>query len=369
MYFDRFETAGAVLSIDLDQVAANWQALNQATPGANCAAVLKANAYGLGAVPVAKKLAATGCRVFFVAHIDEGIGIRKLLPTDCEVIVLHGAPPGGERVLREENLIPVLNSLPQLQAWSKLAQDSQRRLPALLHVDTGMARTGLAAQDVARLADTPGAWNGIDLRYVMSHLVSAEIQESPLNAAQRSEFARLRALLPAARASLANSSGIFLGSDFHYDLARPGAALYGVAPVKGQPNPMRPVLRLQAKVIQVRDIAAGTPVGYGATWTAARPARIATISAGYADGLLRSLSSRGVAYWQGQALPVVGIVSMDTITLDVSALPRHALQPGDPVDLLNEQQTVDTLAAQANTIGYEILTSLGNRYCRRYLNT
>lgn len=368
MSFDRFETAGAVLSIDLDRLAANWQTLDLATPGTNCAAVLKADAYGLGALPVARKLAATGCRVFFVAHIDEGIAIRKVLPGDCEVIVLHGAPPGGERVLREENLVPVLNSMQQLQAWRRLAQDGQRRLPALLHIDTGMARTGLSAQDVARLADTPGAWNGIDLRYVMSHLVAAEDQESPLNTAQRNEFERLRALLPAARGSLANSSGIFLGGDFHYDLARPGAALYGVAPVKGQPNPMLPVVRLQAKVIQVRDIAAGTPVGYGATWTATRPTRIATISAGYADGLLRSLSSRGVAYWQGQALPVVGIVSMDTITLDASALPRNALQPGDPVDLLNEQQSVDVLAAQANTIGYEILTSLGNRYCRRYLN-
>jgi alanine racemase len=206
--------------------------------------------------------------------------------------------------------------------------------------------------------------DGVELRYVMSHLACAEQQDHSLNAQQLTSFRAARRVLPTARASLANSSGI---SDYHFDLARPGAALYGVAPIAGAPNAMKPVVRLQGKVIQVRAIEAGTGVGYGMTWRAPSPPRIATVSIGYADGFLRSLSNRATAWFGDTQLPLIGTVSMDTVTLDVSDVPADALLPGSLIDLINNRHTVDTLAQEAGTIGYEILTNLGGRYFRNYV--
>ena len=222
-------------------------------------------------------------------------------------------------------------------------------------------------RELDTVAADPHRLDGIDLRYVMSHLACAEQQSHELNALQLANFRAARARLPAAPASFSNSSGVFLGPDYHFDLARPGAALYGVAPVAGQPNPLRSVVRLQARVIQVREIEAGARVGYGGRWTAPGPCRIATVSTGYADGFLRSLGNRAKAYRGGTALPVVGVVSMDTITLDVTGLPGQGLEPGELVDLIGEHNPVDAVAEAAGTIGYEILTSLGGRYFRTYL--
>lgn len=367
MIVDKFEHAGAVLSIDLDALADNWRLLQQRSGAAACAAVVKADAYGLGAGRVAPHLARAGCRAFFVAHLDEALSLRPLLPASCAVYVLHGVPPGAEADCLAGDAIPVLNSLAQVEAWRRLAGTAGRRLPALLQVDTGMARVGLAPAEVRRLATDPALLDGVEIRYVMSHLACAEEQGNPLNRVQLERFSALRELLPASAASLANSSGIFLGPDFHCQLTRPGAALYGVAPVAGQPNPMRPVIRLQGKVVQLREIDARTSVGYGASWVAPAPTRIATVAVGYADGFLRSLSSRASAWYMGVALPLVGKVSMDTITLDVSSLPADALHEGSLVDLINERHTIDRVAELAGTIGYEILTSLGQRYFRRYL--
>jgi alanine racemase len=361
------EHAGALLTIDLGAICANWRALRGQLASGSCAAVVKADAYGLGAAKVAPALSAAGCRDFFVAHLEEAIALRPLLPREAALYVLHGCPPGTEDACLAADAIPVLNGLQQVGAWSALARRKGRALPAILQVDTGMARLGLAPQELAMLADDPSRLDGITLRYVMSHLACAEQPDHPLNADQLERFRSARARLPATPASLANSSGIFLNSDYHFDLARPGAALYGVAPLADQPNPMRPVLRLQGKVIQLRDLTPGTPVGYGATWSAPAAARIATVAVGYADRYLRSLSNRTCAYFEGTALPLVGVVSMDTITLDVSALPESVLQPGTLVDLINERHPVDALARQAGTIGYEILTSLGGRYFRRYV--
>jgi alanine racemase len=230
-----------------------------------------------------------------------------------------------------------------------------------------MSRLGLSSQELAAVVEDQRRLDGIELRYVMSHLACAEQQDYSLNAQQLTLFQEARHVLPRAGASLANSSGVFLGPDYHFDLARPGAALYGVAPVAGAPNPMKQVVRLQGKVIQVRAIEAGTGVGYGVTWRAPSPRRIATVSVGYADGFLRSLSNRAVAWFDDTPLPLVGIISMDTITLDVSDLPADALQPDSLIDLINEWHTVDALAQEAGTIGYEILTSLGGRYFRQYV--
>jgi alanine racemase len=363
----RHASAGALLTVNLDAIRANYRLLREKLGGTACAAVVKADAYGLGADRVAPALAADGCTNFFTAHLDEAIALRPHVPTETEVFVLHGSPAGVEVDFVEHRVIPVVNSLEQIDAWAALARRLGRKLPAVVQVDTGMSRLGLSKHELDTVADDPGRLDGIDLRYVMSHLACAEQQSHELNALQLANFRAARARLPAAPASFSNSSGVFLGQDYHFDLARPGAALYGVAPVAGQPNPLRSVVRLQARVIQVREIEAGARVGYGGRWTAPGPARIATVSTGYADGFLRSLGNRAKAYFGDAALPVVGVVSMDTITLDATGLPGQGLEPGALVDLIGEHNPVDAVAEAAGTIGYEILTSLGGRYFRTYL--
>ncbi|MBC3917739.1 alanine racemase [Undibacterium sp. CY18W] len=361
--------AGAVLRIDLKAIRYNYRLLQGLLGKAKCGAAVKADAYGLGAIPVVQALYAEECRDFFVAHLEEGIALRQHLPADAAIYIMHGAPVGYDAELLEHNCIPVLNSLPQILAWRDLARQQQRRLPAIVQFDTGMARMGLSDAEVGLWQDDAGLTDGIDLLYAMSHLVSAEDQSSPVNHQQLQRFNDLRERIPACQglpASLANSSGIFLGSDFHFKLARPGAALYGVAPVAGQANPMRAVAHLQGSIIQTREIPAGTGVGYGASWRSSQTSRIATVAVGYADGWMRSLSNRGIAHIAGQAVPMVGNVSMDTITLDVSTVAAEHLLPGTLVDLISADNTVDQVAARAGTIGYEILTSLGARYERTY---
>lgn len=359
--------AGTVLTIDLEAIRDNFRLLRARANGAACAAVLKADAYGLGAVRVAPVLAEEGCRHFFVAHLDEGIALRPHLPPGAEIFVLHGPMPGTEPEFEHHRLVPVLNSTAQIAGWRSLAARTGRALPAVVQVDTGMSRLGLSPAEVDEGGGDPDFLRGIELRYLMSHLACAERQDHPMNARQLAAFHRARSRLPPCPASFANSSGIFLGSDFHFDLVRPGAALYGIAPVAGMANPMKAVVRLQARIIQVGFIEDGGHVGYGATYRAAGPRRIATVAVGYADGWLRSFSNRGCALAGGVRAPIAGIVSMDTCTLDVTDVdPRH-LQPGAHVDLISDEQPVDAIAAQAGTIAYEILTSLGHRYHRNYV--
>jgi alanine racemase len=360
--------AGAVLTIDLEAIRANYTLLCERLAPKPCAAVVKADAYGLGAIPVARALAQAGCRKFFVAHLDEAIALKPQLPSDRQVYVLHGIMPGAELDALAAGVIPVCNSLSQLAAWGSLGAERGQRLPACLQIDTGMSRLGLSHDDVDVLHAARSSLPGVFLHYIMSHLVAAEEPQNPLN---QEQLARLKAaipMLPAAPVTFANSSGVFLGREFHFDLGRPGAALYGVAPVAGAPNPMRPVVRLQGKIIQVRRIEAGTSVGYNATWRAARPSRIATVAVGYADGYLRSLSNRGEARIGEHAVPLVGRVSMDTITLDVTGVPESETAFGAMVDLIDKRHGVDDVARLAGTNGYEILTSLGGRYHREYLH-
>lgn len=358
------DASGATLIVDLAAIRENYRALRRRLGGTACAAVLKADAYGLGADCIAPILAAEGCRHFFVAHLEEGIALRPHVPEAAEVFVLHGLMPGCEDIALTHRLIPVLNSLEQVEGWTALARRLGRALPAVLQLDTGMSRMGLSPAELDRIVAEPRRLDGIALRLVMSHLACAERQDHPANSMQRLRFDVARRRLPQAPVSLANSSGIFLGPDFHYDLARPGAALYGLAPVAGAPNPLRPVVRLQARVVQLRSIATGDEVGYGLTWRAEGPRRIATVAVGYADGFPRSTG--GMAHLGDVALPVAGTVSMDSITLDVSALPESALRPGAVVDLIGPHRSVDAVAADAGTIGYEILTRLGRRFRRDY---
>jgi alanine racemase len=358
------DRADAVLEIDLQAIAGNWRALrDRLAPGASCAGVVKADAYGLGMSRVAPALAACGCRLFFVAQLDEGIALRALLP-DCEIAVLTGLMPGTNGDFVAHRLMPVLNDLGQIAAWRRVATDGQRR--AILHVDTGLARLGLPPDELARLAASPERLDGIELRAVMSHLACSEEPEHALNAQQLARFRDALAVLPRAPASLAASSGIFLGADYHFAIARPGAAVYGVNPQPGKPNPMAQVVRLKGKILQTRDIDTHHTVGYGATYRRDRPGRIATVSVGYADGWLRSLSNRGHAAIAGQLVPIVGRISMDLITLDVSGLDPLLTRPGEFAELIGPHAGIDAVGAEAGTSGYEMLTALGHRYLRVY---
>jgi alanine racemase len=324
--------------------------------------VVKANGYGLGATLVAKALMEEGCGTFFVAHVTEGIELERAIGRDVAIYILNGIPPGAEAQCAAAGLIPVINSIEQLEAWRANGRRLGRALPAALQIDSGMSRLGLAPSEVDAIAADPALLDGIDLKLVMSHLACADEPDSPANALQLSNFEVLRAKLPPAPASLANSSGIFLGNGFHFDLARPGAALYGVNPTPGKPNPMRQAVGIAAKIIQTRTLEEGAGVGYGHSYHAAIGARVATISLGYADGWPRHATLW--AFYDGVALPFVGRVSMDSIVIDISALPAGTLGAGDTVELIGAHQTVDDLATQAGTIGYEILTGLGNRFHR-----
>jgi alanine racemase len=344
----------AVLHVDLAAIVANWRDL-VALHGAPCAGVVKADGYGLGAAPVARALRAAGCTSFFVAHLTEGLALRAALGAGPDIIVLNGFPPGADG---DAALVPVLNHLGDVAAHA--AAGSR----AVLHLDTGMSRLGLDAKEQAALAQDRGRLAGLRLLFVMTHLACADEPGHPMNAAQRARFAAAAArIAPGVARSFANSAGIVLGEAFRSDLARPGCALYGINPTPGAPNPMRQVARVEAEILQVRQIAAGDTVGYGAAWQAPEPRRIATVAAGYADGYLRALSGRSFALLRGRAVPLIGRVSMDLTTFDVTDVPRAA--PGERLLLVGgDGNTPDDIAARCGTIGYEILTSLGARYHR-----
>jgi alanine racemase len=360
---------GAILTIDLAAIAENYRLLQEQARTAVCAAVVKADAYGLGAQEVAPVLAQAGCRQFFVAHLDEGIEVRRILGSGVTIAVLHGPLAGTEADFVAYDLVPVLNSLDQVSRWAATALSSGTKLPAVLQADTGMARFGLSESDICTLIDDQQRLGALDVRLLMSHLACADEPGHPANGMQLSLFRRIGRSSGHCRMSLAASSGIFLGSEYHFDLVRPGAALYGIAPQAGRSNPMHPVVRLQGKVMQIRDVPANTPVGYGHTAKTTAASRLATVAVGYADGILRSLSGRGGGWFNGRCLPIIGRVFMDSIILDATGLPPGSLLPGALVDLIGPAQDLDALARHAGTIGYELLTSLGARYHRQYIHS
>lgn len=358
--------AGALLTVDLEAIRANYRLLRATAGGAEVAGVMKADAYGLGMARVAPALVREGCRVFFTAHLDEGIRLRPLVPAASTIYVLHGPMPGTAADFIAHGLVPVLNDAGQVREWLAAGAQLGRRLPAAIQVDTGMSRMGLSPADLAGLGE-PAAWTaGLEPVLLMSHLACADVAGHPLNASQRARFETLRALFPGVPCSLANSSAVFLGADFRYDLVRPGAALYGINPQPGSPNPLRQAVSLQARIVQVRTVQDGDIVGYGARYVAQGTRRIATIGIGYADGWLRALTNSGHAFVDGVRVPVAGTVSMDSITLDVTDVPADRIAPGLAVELLGEHQHVDQVALEAGTIGYEVLTRLGSRFHRTY---
>lgn len=351
----------ALLDIDLTAVAANWRFLAGLNQG-ETAAVVKADAYGLGAAHVAPVLAGAGCKTFFTAHLAEAVALRAVLP-QARILVLNGLVPHAAADFIAHDLIPVLGSLAELALWRAAAVRLEHKLPAFLHLETGLNRLALPAKEFAALREDRTLLEGITVDTVMTHLAAAEAPEDVRNQRQLQDFLVKAVQFPAAKRSIANSPGTFLGPDFHLDLIRPGAALYGLNTSPAQPRGMQPVVKLSAPILQIREMPAGESVGYGGTWTAERPSRIATIGVGYADGLHRALTNRGTAYFDDTPVPLVGRVSMDLATFDVTDVPAN---PGDFLVLLDSRHGADELAREAGTIGYEILTSLGRRYQRRY---
>lgn len=365
------------LTISLPAIVANWQWLRSHFTGDECTAVVKADAYGLGMVPVATALEKAGCHTFFVANGEEALALRKALP-DVRILVFHGVAEGEEFAFAAHRIIPVLNSIEQIARWKPIAAQHVHAVSAL-HIDTGMGRLGLQPEEFAALLkNEPHTLEACRVGLLMSHLACAPDASHPMNAEQLSAFNTACALAPTIPASLCNSGGIFLGRDYHFHLARPGCSLYGIAPTSGQQNSashdsppithhsLKHTTTWQAPILQIRTLERTQPIGYGATATAPKGARIATVASGYADGYLRYLSNKGVGYLGAHRVPLIGRVTMDMLCFDISTVPESEITPH--ITLLGDRDgiRVDDLAATANTIGYEILTRIGSRVKRVY---
>ena len=364
------ELAVATLTVDLKVLQDNWRQIARQFAHTECAATIKGDGYGLGIEPVARSLWAAGCRTFFVALPHEGAVVRSILP-DSAIYVLNGLLAGCAPYYEEHRLIPVLCSLEEVQEWSAHCGGAGRRLGGALHIDTGINRLGLSECDVEKLASANEQLSSFNLNLIMTHLSHGDDPGSTVNLQQLESFNRLRALLPKAPASIANSPGCFLGPEFALDMVRPGIALFGGNPFSSRPNPMAPVAYLYAPILQVRDVPIGQQVGYGGTWTAARPSRIAVLGIGYRDGYPRALSypaHDGPAHVMigGHYAPVVGRVSMDMICVDVTDISDDFARRGVRAEIMGDHVTVDDIARWANTIPYEILTHLGSRFARLY---
>ncbi len=356
----------ASLTVRLGAIAENYRSFRRMAGAAATAAVVKADGYGLGSRMVAPALANAGAETFFVARLQEGVTLRPLLPK-ARIFVLDGAPPDAVPGLISHQLTPVLNSLAEIAAWGAAAKVAQDALDAAIHIDTGMNRLGLPNDELATLAaEWKTRLSGINLVLLMSHLACADDMgpEAVMNRRQLERFRIALAMLPPTPASLAASNGIYLGKDYHFDLVRPGVGLYGAGP-RGRENPMKTVAILTARVLQVRRIDKGESVGYAATFHAKRPTMIATVALGYADGFPRAASNRGFAVIGATRVPIAGRVSMDLITLDVSAL-KTPPRPGDEVELMGDAIALAEVAEAAGTNEYEILTRLSSRVPRRY---
>jgi alanine racemase len=362
-------TATGVLTVDLDAIVANWRKLEKTAVPAECAGVIKADAYGCGLDPVARALAGAGCKTFFVATLEEARAARAAVP-QAAIYVLDGFFQNSGDAYARIDARPMIGDLNELAEWDVFCRRTGWTGGAGIHIDTGMNRLGLTVAEAQGIIPRINAGDhGITL--VMSHLACAETLNHPLNARQLASFREIASLFSGVPASLSNSSGVFLGPAFQFDMVRPGAALYGVNPTPEADNPMQGVVDLKARIVQMRNIEKGESVGYGATWSARRPTRLAIVSAGYADGYFRAGGSndgtRGAeVVVSGKRCPIVGRISMDLIAVDVTDLEKNAVRRGHMVTLIGEGITVDELSHHFGTIGYEVLTSLGPRYARVY---
>ena len=360
----------AILTVDLDALAANYRTIAAEAPGAAMAPVVKADGYGLGAVPVARKLWSEGARQFFVARLDEGERLRAGLGAErpATIYVLDGLTPGAGPRMAAAGLTPVLSSLPQVSEAAAFARSLRSPLPVALHIDTGMNRQGVTLDEARALAQSHDRLEGLDLGLMMSHLAAAADPQDPHNALQLERFGAARALFPPSRfpkaqASLAASAGIFLGPNYAFDIVRPGVSLYGGGP-RERPDPrLKPVARLAAPLIDIRTVRAGERLGYGASLVLTRTTRIGLAPAGYADGVIRAAGGHGFAFVAAARRPLL-IVNMDLVAVDLADADARV---GDPVELLGDNVPLDDLAAAAGTVAHEVLVRLGRRGERVYL--
>ncbi len=373
-----FDLAGGVVTVDLGALVGNWRALARLSAPARCAAVVKADTYGLGIGPVVTALADAGCEDFFVAMPHEGAETRKAAAA-ARIFVLSGRlSPESAHLLREHRLIPVLNSTADIAVWEAEGWLDGAQLPAAIHVDTGMNRLGLRFDEAVRFAEENSLTRAVHVCMVMSHLACADEPAHAMNVRQRESFERVTALFPGIDSSLSSSAGIALGSGFLHSMTRPGIALYGAAPVETLRPHLTPVVTARARILQIRVAGAGEGVGYGASQALGRDSRLAVVGAGYADGLMRSASGAGVpirsqsqeggfGWVAGRRVPIVGRVSMDLTVFDVTDLPAGAVNEGDFIELFGKNAPIEDFARAAGTIPYEVLTSLGRRYHREYV--
>lgn len=364
----RADLAGGRITVDLGALVANWRMLAGRAEKAATAAVVKGDAYGIGLEAAARALAEAGCHTFFVALPEEGIRVRASVH-DAAIYVLNGLMPDSAKAYADAKLRPVLCTWPEIEEWANLRR-SGLKVGSAIHVDTGMNRLGLSLGEARRLSQQSGLVTTISPDLIMSHLATADTPDHHLNRKQLAAFRAVRALLPNIPASLANSAGIMLGPDYHFDVVRPGIALYGAACVAGAASPTRPVVTLEAQILQIRDVKKGETVGYGASHKVKQDSRIAILAAGYADGYHRRAGSNDKksgarAFLRGRDAPLIGRVSMDLIAIDVTGV--SGVARGDWVELFGSNVPIDEVAGHAGTIGYELLTGLGNRYSRRYV--
>jgi alanine racemase len=340
------------------------------TQKVDTAAVVKADAYGLGANEVASKLFSEGCRKFFVAHLEEAIRLRKSLVNDAYIFVLHGIMDNEEKVFEEYNLTPVINHLGQYKIWEMYALKIGRKLDCILNFNTGMNRLEIPESEIPQIVEATKQNNALNILYIMSHLACADEFHNEYNIIQLERFKKIKKLFPKVKASFANSSGIFLGHEYHFDLLRPGMALYGLnpCPEAGVTSPMLQVFTLQTKILQIQTIARNDTIGYGRSEIIKAGTIVATIAIGYADGYNRQLSNQGIVYINNLPAKIVGRVSMDLVTIDISSVPIKYHKVGQDVEIFGKNMNPDLLASNIAGFNYEYLTSLGKRYTKKYIS-
>lgn len=357
-----------ILTINLTAIQSNWLYVSaRLREGAECAAAVKANAYGVGAVEVTKALYAVGCRYFYVVTLHEAVELRNALPSDAILYVLGGVPDEMDDVFVDFNLVPVLYSRLAVDQWLSFCASRKQAFPCALKLNTGMTRLGLDALELDQLLSAPANIAHLNPVLVMSHLACADEPAHPLNDEQLERFcftvSKIKTLFPKIKTSLANSSGTFLGGAFHFDMVRIGAALYGINPQAGTANPLASVIHLRLPVLQIRTTERPESVGYGATTSVSSGTRLAVVAGGYSDGIHRSLGLAPKGHFDGIELKSVGRISMDSCVFDITDI------EGEPnyIDVINDELSLDYLMSANGTLGYDVLTSLGDRYQRRYI--
>ena len=367
---DNHKISNSFLEINIDSIIHNYQLINNKVGNTECAAVLKADAYGMGASVIAKALDKAGCSTFFVATIDEGIELRACFSKDeNQIAVLSGLLEGSEDIFYSNKLTPVLNDTEQIKKWAIYNKQKNISAPSILHIDTGMNRLGLTINELYDIIKNPTELKELHVEWIMSHLACGDQPRDIMNEKQLSVFLNAKKEFPNVKASLANSAGVFLGQSYHLDMVRPGIALYGSGSGSIPSKPLKQVIKLYSRILQIRTLSTGASVGYGASYRVSEATRVATVGLGYADGYLRSLSNCSWVFFNGLRLPVIGRISMDYITIDITQIASEKIQTGDFIEIIGDKFTLDDLATVANTVPHELLTRLGTRHHRIYRNT